>query len=268
MSVLFFYFGTTLFFSRAISANAWQSSLLSVVFDIVILAVVLVWTGKREQGWDAMPAFNALLLLLLLAFLVVLFVDRQQKVVLMALQSAMPLVAFVLLWLSAAVFVERGTYSLPGAFAVPFALVAACFGGGLVFSTLPVFKNFLAVFPHEGVYLLIVCAVLVLAYGFSTVAGFLRETQLLRRAPAHEEVTVKLEADYLSERCDALAAEHALTAREREIVELLAVGRSRPYIAENLCLSENTVKWYCRQIYQKLDIHSKQELLTLIGMGQ
>ena len=80
------------------------------------------------------------------------------------------------------------------------------------------------------------------------------------------EVTVRLETDFLDTRCAELAAERGLSDREAEIVRLLCRGRSRAFVAETLYLSENTVKWYCRQIYQKLGIHSKQELLTLVGV--
>lgn len=63
-----------------------------------------------------------------------------------------------------------------------------------------------------------------------------------------------------------MGAQHRLKEREVEIIKLLCHGRSRKYIADSLYLSENTVKWYCRQIYQKLGIHKKQELLSLIGV--
>lgn len=42
---------------------------------------------------------------------------------------------------------------------------------------------------------------------------------------------------------------------------LLAQGRSRISIGEKLYISENTVRTYVKNIYAKLDIHSKQELL-------
>lgn len=67
-----------------------------------------------------------------------------------------------------------------------------------------------------------------------------------------------------SERCRALAKEKGLSSREFEVLVLLCRGRSAPYIAETLYLSENTVKTYRKRIYQKLGVHDKQELLDLI----
>lgn len=64
--------------------------------------------------------------------------------------------------------------------------------------------------------------------------------------------------------CDQLASAHSLSGREREILGYLARGRSQPYIREELILSKNTVATHVKHIYQKLDVHSRQELFDLI----
>lgn len=64
--------------------------------------------------------------------------------------------------------------------------------------------------------------------------------------------------------CDRLAAKCGLTAREREILGYLARGRSLPYIREALVLSKNTVSTHAKNLYKKLDIHSRQDLFDLI----
>lgn len=51
--------------------------------------------------------------------------------------------------------------------------------------------------------------------------------------------------------------------REAEILGYLARGRSQPYIREELVLSKNTVATHVKHIYQKLGVHSRQELLDL-----
>ena len=45
---------------------------------------------------------------------------------------------------------------------------------------------------------------------------------------------------------------------------LLARGKDKQAIAEKLFISEGTVKVHARNIYQKLGIHSKQELIRLV----
>lgn len=70
----------------------------------------------------------------------------------------------------------------------------------------------------------------------------------------------------IDERCAALARDRNLTERETDVLKQLSRGRSRSYIAEALSLSENTVKSYTRHLYVKLGIHSRQELLGMLGM--
>ncbi len=64
--------------------------------------------------------------------------------------------------------------------------------------------------------------------------------------------------------CAAVAEKHRLTARETEVFELLARGRTSPIIQEKLVLSHNTVKTHVRHIYAKLDVHSQQELIGIV----
>lgn len=64
--------------------------------------------------------------------------------------------------------------------------------------------------------------------------------------------------------CDKLSSIYGLSKREREVLVLLAKGRSVPFIAEEFTVSKGTVKTHVRHIYEKLGIHSKQELLDLV----
>ena len=45
---------------------------------------------------------------------------------------------------------------------------------------------------------------------------------------------------------------------------MLARGRDRTYIQEQLVISRNTVKSHVKHIYTKLDVHSQQDLIDLI----
>lgn len=69
--------------------------------------------------------------------------------------------------------------------------------------------------------------------------------------------------DGIDATCQALTEAHGLSGRESEILGYLARGRSQPYIREELVLSKNTVATHVKHIYQKLDVHSRQELLDL-----
>src|SRR5687768_18231262 len=50
-----------------------------------------------------------------------------------------------------------------------------------------------------------------------------------------------------------------LSAREREILLLLAENLSDREIADRLILGYNTVRWYNRQIFQKLGVKNRKE---------
>lgn len=55
-----------------------------------------------------------------------------------------------------------------------------------------------------------------------------------------------------------------LAKREREILELVLKNKKRKEIADELCLSENTIKTYTRTLYGKLGVSSREELYALL----
>lgn len=87
-------------------------------------------------------------------------------------------------------------------------------------------------------------------------------------AAAHDAQAVTTsyvdELDAVIEHRRAIGRAHGLSNRETEIFLMLAQGRSRPYIRDSLYLSKNTVATHIRHIYEKLDIHSQQELIDLV----
>lgn len=61
---------------------------------------------------------------------------------------------------------------------------------------------------------------------------------------------------------------YGLSPRETEILGYLLAGWSRPYIRDSLFISLNTVNTHVRNIYNKMEVHSQQELLTLAREAQ
>ncbi len=53
-----------------------------------------------------------------------------------------------------------------------------------------------------------------------------------------------------------------LSERERAILRLMAEGLSNQEIADRLFLALTTVKWYIRQINDKLDTHSRTQTVA------
>ena len=55
-----------------------------------------------------------------------------------------------------------------------------------------------------------------------------------------------------------------LSSREREILGLILENKKRKEIAEDLHLSENTIKTHTRTLYSKLGVGSREELYALL----
>lgn len=57
---------------------------------------------------------------------------------------------------------------------------------------------------------------------------------------------------------------YGLSARETEVLALLAKGRSAPFIRDELGISLNTVNSHVKHIYTKLGVHTRQELIDKV----
>lgn len=68
----------------------------------------------------------------------------------------------------------------------------------------------------------------------------------------------------LAKNCALVGAAHGLTPREEEILIYLARGRNREYIQNTLVLSRHTVTTHIKRIYEKLGVHSHQDLIDLV----
>jgi len=65
------------------------------------------------------------------------------------------------------------------------------------------------------------------------------------------------------ERIGEFTQEKGFTKREAEIFSYLVKGRSLPYIADILFVTTGTVKTHTTNIYRKLDVHSRQEVIDV-----
>ena len=132
---------------------------------------------------------------------------------------------------------EKG---LPVEFAVAPALVAGCAVYALGATAYGLFGN-------SAMYIQVVAATLYIV-GLSVVSA--------RRA--------SLDDSQIERRCEALAAKHGLSAREAEILQLVAADYSVERIAEQLVISASTVRTHKKRIYAKLDVHKHEDLMRLV----
>ncbi len=83
-----------------------------------------------------------------------------------------------------------------------------------------------------------------------------RQSTLQNNIPAHSD---------LHERIDEVAEQYKLTKRERELVELIYQGKSNKEIAEELFLSESTVKTHIYNIFRKMEVKNRIEVICIVN---
>lgn len=64
--------------------------------------------------------------------------------------------------------------------------------------------------------------------------------------------------------CKVVASQCGLSSREADVLVQTMRGFSRRAIAQELCLAEETVKTHLGRIYQKTQVHSRQELIEYV----
>jgi DNA-binding CsgD family transcriptional regulator len=80
-----------------------------------------------------------------------------------------------------------------------------------------------------------------------------------------EATTDTRETDVLKSRISAVGVHFGLTKREEDVLGILAQGHSLVRVQQELFISEGTAITHRRKIYQKLNIHSKAELIDLVA---
>jgi DNA-binding NarL/FixJ family response regulator len=117
-------------------------------------------------------------------------------------------------------------------------------------------------------------AVVAGASGFLLKSGALEQVpDAIRRAAAGEMLipavtlaNLLIKARETAKReSERLRAQGLLSAREQEVLELLATGLDTAAIAEELGISLATVRWHVQHVLEKLDAHSKLEAVVQAG---
>lgn len=238
------------------------TGLFGIIAAVVMLAVLLV-AKPRKANIDYITPVTALCLVTILLYRSLNVADGH---VAGSLMTAFLISFYVLLWL---MFIsEANERKLPAFFLLGLALGVARLSVALGRFTAQTLLDRTGVDPQlalvGSVWLLVATLALMfcsyLRYTAKRCATDDRETgvateEALASAPMH------LTAN------DALAqmrGTYGLTAREYEVIEEFAAGRSARAIAERFTLSEHTVKTHLRHAYAKMNVHSRQDLLDLI----
>ncbi|WP_080803432.1 helix-turn-helix transcriptional regulator [Arabiibacter massiliensis] len=76
---------------------------------------------------------------------------------------------------------------------------------------------------------------------------------------------LRTEEDSVEARCARAARAFDLTRREEDMLGLLLEGRTRAEIARELFVSSNTVKTHIRNLYRKMGVADKDELVETLA---
>lgn len=270
-----------------------REGLSPYVVAVGILGTVLgsMWTGIQSTSFSGAGLFAmyAIQVAVPLALLAVLLLSRESINVAYSFQLAVALLLvtvievaggmegqaagvasylsryfFRMLFIVVVVMLnERGERQPLAMFGLGYGALIGSLAAGIFLSQTPSFESFMG--DRAVLITLMLCLVVALVI-VSSVDMVKSGSRLLFSSPATTPDVISQEKA-ITERCDELAESHGLTSRERDVMRLIALGRSKGYIAEELLISENTVKGYARTLYKKLGIHSKQDLLDLV-MGK
>lgn len=164
------------------------------------------------------------------------------------------------------------TIAAAGEFSLPFVFGSAFFlcnlvtlggltlGGGLALSD--------AMGPFLWVIICCYFAVVIVNLGYSSWRQLCRPSDDEGDDDAVPKVDPAALEAYRRQRIERLADERGLTNRERELLDYLSRGYGSSFIAKSLFISDNTARTHIRNIYRKLGVTSREELLSLFNEGQ
>lgn len=80
----------------------------------------------------------------------------------------------------------------------------------------------------------------------------------------HQKISSHLQTQQSAKDAE-ISQKYNFNRRELEILRLYISGYKRVEIATHICISENTVKWYLKQIFQKLEVNTRAALIEKIS---
>lgn len=242
------FFGTPL-----LEGYSWLHCLILIGIVLALLAVLL----ERGPNVRLSQLFELVLLCCLFVFVVLSFTSSKNAIALLIINVPHGVVT-ALLWMLLIDLENRRELPFLAVFMMGWGLSELGIGAGRFLSASVVGTSDLP--PN----FMIVLAFFLVASVVFVFNKFTAYDAFSSFAKEDDSKLAKIDYSEIDGRCIALGERYELTKREIEIVQLIAKGRSRGYIASSLVISENTVKGHTRNAYGKLGIHSKQELLSLI----
>lgn len=239
--------------------NEWTLTTPSMVANHglrIVFPLLLFWwletrdTASLRTGAWVRGGFMAVAVLLLAG----LFFSGMGEATAAAVVSAARSFVSILIYLRLFSAVEqRGVHPMVAYGAVRGVYEGALVVGLLLYGQLQKLDLFGDV-PFNAVYFAISCVALLLLNDFGS---------LLARHPRGNSPASQGSVDTYG----LMRARYGLSEREEEVLRLTCKGHTKRRMAEMLSLSEDTIRYHSRNLYAKLGVHSRQELLDLVEDG-
>lgn len=230
---------------------------VSRLIELVFCLLVLIWVFKCNGvlGFSQLWGF---VLVFLSASLITYLAGIDPTICMMLSGVALSLI-LTYLWLVLADFAHHSAIS-------PYTV----FGIGWISYTAPRYLGMVVAQRWDsGGLSLQMAAVLLFALIVATVLVMNSRDSLLRRVFSEfDDSRPTTVADYgaINDRCAACAETYGLSSREVEVLKMICKGRSKAYIAEELGITENTVRSHSKHIYAKLGVHKRSEIQDLLKL--
>lgn len=228
-----------------------------------IAAGVFLLVVRFDTRFSHTSILNAVFVVLATGLLLLPFTPDPYSVILNVVAAAGWETALLIVFFSVISYTKSNELELLPYFGAAYALPRLGFVGGIVvFLLIGETESYafaqLAMVSFLCLYLIILVSLFANSYIRKRAEGNLnRTTKLLSHYERSNE-------DVFMAACTDVAERHFLTKRETEVFGHIAQGRDIDYICEKLFISKNTVKGYRKDIYTKLGVHSRQEVINLV----
>lgn len=243
------------------------SMVANYALRIAVPLLLFWWLASTDaaQGREARDrTLRAALLGIGIVVLAGLFLSGMGEVTASAVVSAARSLVSILIYLRLFEAVgERGIHPMV-AYGVGRAVYEVALVAGLGLYAAAQGRELFETLPFNAVYFSVACVALLLLNSFS---GALKLPYLQKPVPAAPEgpgAGAQPPDGRLDDPCAAVIERYRLSEREGEVLRLTCKGHTKKRIADTLGLSEDTIRYHSRNLYSKLGVHSRQELLDLV----
>lgn len=266
----------------------------ALVVSIMVASVAMGFIDAYQSSSWCVAAWYACIVAVLFAAVAIYVRSRDESVETALLGVGLPLVLIaisVVPWWAASEGLLGGALLVVGSICLEAALLMVCALYARKLDYRPVVaycitRIILTVFYQVGWELGLVLAgssvdrfgvevsVVLLVLGVEALIGvvigtnvFLQRMKFVSEAPmpGEQSAAPTLDIDSLFRlRCLVAQKKYGISERELDVLVLLARGYSSSAIQEELCIASGTVNSHTRNIYAKLGVHSKAEVISLI----